>query len=126
MADKLGRRTACFIFCGIYSLASISVKSNDIRVLIAGRIFSGIGLNLLWTTFESWMIAEYNARKLDQSSLPLSAMLSIMTTYNCITAIIAGVVGYCIVLVSGSKTDPFVAGVVRFILAELFGHLFRC
>ncbi|KAI0892549.1 MFS general substrate transporter [Annulohypoxylon nitens] len=119
MADKLGRRTACFIFCGIHSLASISVKSNDIRVLIAGRIFSGIGLNLLWTAFESWMIAEYNARKLDQSSLPLSAMLSIMTTYNCITAIIAGVVGYCIVLVSGSKTDPFVAGVVLDVCAVL-------
>ncbi|KAI1090950.1 MFS general substrate transporter [Rostrohypoxylon terebratum] len=110
MADKLGRRTACFIFCGIHSLASISVKSNDIRILVAGRVFSGIGLNLLWTAFESWMIAEYNARKFDQSSLRLSSMLSIMTTYNCMTAIVAGVIGYCIVLISGSKTDPFIAG----------------
>ncbi|XDG10244.1 hypothetical protein ABKA04_009859 [Annulohypoxylon sp. FPYF3050] len=42
-----------------------------------------------------------------------------MTTYNCITAIIAGVVGYCIVLVSGSKTDPFVAGVVLDVCAVL-------
>ncbi|KAI2472697.1 MFS general substrate transporter [Annulohypoxylon bovei var. microspora] len=112
MADKFGRRTSCLIFCGIHSLASISVKFNDIRILVAGRILSGIGLNLLWTVFESWMITEYNSRKLDQRSFPLSSMFSIMTKYNCITAIIAGVVGHCIVLASGSKTDPFIVGVV--------------
>ncbi|CAJ2512706.1 Uu.00g008250.m01.CDS01 [Anthostomella pinea] len=110
VTDRFGRRAACLVFCGIHSLASASVCFDKLEVLILGRILSGIGLTLLWTAFESWMIAEYNARGLDQSSLQLSNMFGIMTTYNCITAILAGVSGHCIVLALGSKTDPFMVG----------------
>ncbi|KAI2611946.1 MFS general substrate transporter [Hypoxylon sp. NC1633] len=110
MADTFGRRAACLVFCGIHSLASISVKSDAMEILVAGRVLSGIGLNLLWTTFESWMVTEYNARGLDQTSFSLSTMFGIMTKYNCITAILAGVLGHCVVLASGSKTDPFIIG----------------
>ncbi|KAI0380544.1 MFS general substrate transporter [Hypomontagnella monticulosa] len=112
LADKLGRRAACLVFCGVHSLASISVKFDAIEILIAGRALGGIGLNLLWTVFESWMVTEYNTRALDESSFPLSSMFGVMTKYNCMTAILAGIIGYCIVLVSGSKADPFLIGVV--------------
>lgn len=115
LADRLGRRTACLVFCGVHSLASISVKFDAIGVLIAGRVLGGIGLNLLWTVFESWMVTEYNTRDLEESSFPLSSMFGIMTKYNCMTAILAGIIGYCIVLASGSKTDPFLAGVVKLV-----------
>ncbi|KAI1774899.1 hypothetical protein F4818DRAFT_441723 [Hypoxylon cercidicola] len=111
MADKFGRRAACLAYCGIHSLASISVRFDAIEVLVAGRVLGGIGLNLLWTVFESWMITEYNSRGLEQSSFPLSAMFGIMTKYNCIAAIIAGVLSHCIVLAVGSKTSPFIVGV---------------
>ncbi|KAI1415491.1 MFS general substrate transporter [Hypoxylon sp. FL1857] len=111
MADRFGRKRACLAFCGIHSLASISVKFDAMWILMTGRVLSGIGLNLLWTSFESWMVTEYNARALYQSSLPLSAMFGIMTKYNCITAIFAGSISYSIVLVSGSKSNPFVVGV---------------
>lgn len=113
MADRFGRRAACLVYCGIHSLASVSVKFDAVGILIAGRALGGVGLNLLWTVFESWMVTEYNARALDQSSFPLSAMFGVMTKYNCMTAIIAGVLGHCIVRVLGSKTDPFMVGVVR-------------
>ncbi|KAH9988004.1 MFS general substrate transporter [Xylariaceae sp. FL0662B] len=112
LADKFGRRAACLVFCIIHSLASISVLFNVVEVLIIGRVLGGIGLNLLWTVFESWMVTEYNARKLDQSSFPLSSMFGIMTTSNCTTAILAGVLSHCIVLALGSKSDPFIVGVI--------------
>jgi MFS transporter, MFS domain-containing protein family, molybdate-anion transporter len=70
-------------------------------------------LTLLWTVFESWMVTEYNARGIGRSSvLPLGAMFGTMTTANCINAILAGVVGHYLVLVFGSKTHPFILGVV--------------
>ncbi|KAI0834362.1 MFS general substrate transporter [Hypoxylon sp. FL0890] len=119
MADRFGRKTACLVFCAIHSLASFSVKFDAMWILIAGRVLSGIDLNLLWTSFESWMIAEYNARALDQSSFPLSTMFGTMTKYNCITAIFAGGAGYCLVLVSGSKTNPFIVGVFLDAVAAL-------
>ncbi|KAI1134024.1 MFS general substrate transporter [Hypoxylon sp. FL0543] len=119
MADRFGRRTACLVFCGIHSLASVSVKFDAMWILLAGRILSGIGLNLLWTSFESWMITEYNARALDQSSFPLSTIFGVMTRYNCITAILAGSVAYCIVLVSGSKSDPFIVGICLDVVAAI-------
>ncbi|KAI0139913.1 MFS general substrate transporter [Hypoxylon sp. NC0597] len=119
MADRFGRKISCLMFCIIHSLASSSVKFDAMWILIMGRILSGIGLNLLWTSFESWMITEYNARALNQSLFPLSAMFGVMTKYNCMTAILAGAVGYCIVQVSGSKSNPFIVGVFLDAVAAL-------
>jgi len=113
LADRFGRRGACLAFCAIHSLASITAFSNAIEILVAGRVLGGFALTLLWTAFESWMVAEYNARGLAHSSLSLPAMFGIMTTSNCITGILAGLLGHCIVLSLGSKTDPFALGVVR-------------
>ncbi|KAI1767820.1 MFS general substrate transporter [Hypoxylon sp. FL1150] len=112
LADKFGRRAACLTYCGMHALASISVMSESIGVLIAGRVLGGICLNLLWTTFESWMVTEYNTRGLTQSSFPLSAMFGIMTKYNCVAAIVFGVLSHCVVLAIGSKTSPFIVGVI--------------
>ncbi|OTB01645.1 hypothetical protein M426DRAFT_265758 [Hypoxylon sp. CI-4A] len=110
LADKYGRRAACMIFCGLHSLASISVKSHSLWVLVMGRVLAGIGLNLLWTVFESWMVTEYNAHGINRISFPLSAMFGMMTKYNCLTAILAGVISHYIVLATGSKTGPFIVG----------------
>ncbi|KAI0160889.1 MFS general substrate transporter [Hypoxylon sp. FL1284] len=119
LADKVGRRAACLAYCAIHSLASVSVSFDAVEILIAGRVLGGICLNLLWTVFESWMVSEYNARALEQSSFPLSAMFGIMTKYNCMTAIIAGVLSHCIVLVAGSKATPFTVGVAFDMCAAL-------
>ena len=61
-ADRFGRRAACLAFCAIHCIASASVLSDDVRVLAAGRLAAGVGITLLWTAFESWMVAEWNAR----------------------------------------------------------------
>jgi MFS transporter, MFS domain-containing protein family, molybdate-anion transporter len=111
------------------------VLFDDLPILIVGRVLGGVALTLLWTVFESWMVTEYNARGLAESSLPISGMFGIMTTANCINAILAGVLAHCVVLALGSKSDPFIMGVVSQtehalmrIIADVclgFGHL-RC
>ena len=129
-ADRFGRRAACLAFCAIHCLASASVLSGHVGVLAAGRVAAGVGITLLWTAFESWMVAEWNARGLEGGgggNMPqgrktgagaswvgsnIAAMFGLMTTYNCITAITAGVLAHCVVLALGSKIDPFIVGIV--------------
>ena len=112
LADRYGRRLACLVFCVVHTVSCFSVLSDNRAVLFAGRALSGVALTLLWTVFESWMVTEYNVRRLDQSSISLSRMFGLMTTSNCMAAILGGVLGHCIVLLLGSRTIPFVAGVV--------------
>lgn len=113
LTDRLGRRTACLAFCGAHSLAAASVCFDGLPILVLGRVLGGVALTLLSTAFESWAVAEYNARGLARSSLSLGAMLGQMTTSKCVTAIAAGVLGHCVVLALGSKIHPFILSVVR-------------
>ncbi|KAI0409031.1 hypothetical protein F4802DRAFT_593881 [Xylaria palmicola] len=112
LADRFGRRGACLAFCAAHSLAAASVCFDGLAVLVAGRVLGGVALALLWTAFESWLIAEYNARGLTaRGSVSLASLFGAMTTYKCITAIVAGVLGHCVVLALGSKIHPFLLGV---------------
>ncbi len=136
LTDRLGggRRAACLAFCAVHCLASASVLSGSLAVLVAGRVAGGVAIALLWTAFESWMVAEWNARGLGgggydedgdddedgegrwreqgQGMAGIGAMFGLMTTANCITAILAGFLAHCVVLALGSKTDPFLVGMV--------------
>lgn len=126
MADRYGRRSAGLVFCVVHAVASISVVSDRIEILYAGRALAGIALTLLWTVFESWMVTEFNARGLGEGSVSLSSMFGIMTTSNCAAAIVGGVLGYCIVLVSGRRTSPFLVGVVGIFLLPPTAALAHC
>ncbi|KAK5634522.1 hypothetical protein RRF57_010235 [Xylaria bambusicola] len=90
LTDRFGRRRACLVFCGIHSLAAVSVCFDQLPILILGRVLGGVALTLLWTAFESWLVAEYNERGFARSSLSLSSLFGSMTTSKCITAIFAG------------------------------------
>ncbi|RYP69026.1 hypothetical protein DL771_006352 [Monosporascus sp. 5C6A] len=120
LADRFGRRAACLAFCCVHALASASVLADALAILFVGRAAAGVGITLLWTAFESWMVAEYNARGLGPGGdggggggFKLSAMFGLMTTWNCITALVAGFLAHCVVLTLGSKTDPFLVGMNR-------------
>ncbi|KAI1154002.1 hypothetical protein F4825DRAFT_460707 [Nemania diffusa] len=90
LADRCGRRRACLAFCGAHSLAAASVCFDGLAVLVVGRVLGGVALALLWTAFESWLVAEYNARGLARSSLSLGSVFGLMTTLKCVTAVVAG------------------------------------
>ncbi|KAH8780166.1 hypothetical protein F5883DRAFT_485137 [Diaporthe sp. PMI_573] len=116
LADRYGRRRACLAQCVIHSCACLTVVfgGNYLPVLFLGRVLAGTALTLLWTVFESWMVTEWNARGLDRSGAEggLSEMFGVMTTTNCMAAIVGGLFGHCMVSALGSKMWPFWAGIV--------------
>ncbi|KUI54452.1 Molybdate-anion transporter [Cytospora mali] len=116
LADRYGRRRAGIAQCGIHSLACLTVifGGNCLPVLFVGRVLAGTALTMLWTVFESWMVTEWNSRGLgrdDSEEGGLGKMFGLMTTANCMAAIVGGVLGHCMVSVMGSKLWPFWAGI---------------
>ncbi|EMF12748.1 DUF791-domain-containing protein, partial [Sphaerulina musiva SO2202] len=132
LADRHGRRLACLVFCAAYSLSCLSVVSDVVPVLFIGRALGGLSTTLLYSVFETWMIAEYQSRRLGESDLTLGYMFSQSVTYSGIVAIVAGFVGEAVVSWSGTKTAPFLlavvcltcaAGAIRQNWAENYGQL---
>ncbi|KAH0347879.1 major facilitator superfamily domain-containing protein, partial [Aureobasidium melanogenum] len=120
LADKYGRRNACLLYCIIYSIGCFTMLSDDLLILFAGRACGGISTTLLYSVFETWMIAEYHDQALDAYGLSLGSMFGKMTTLSSVVAIVSGVVGDLLVKSLDSKTSPFMASVVCLVLALIF------
>jgi MFS family permease len=110
-ADRHGRRTACLAFCVIYSLSCATLFTDNINILFLGRILGGISGTLLWSVFESWLVAEFNKLMLQDADPILSGIFSTMTTSNTCVAIIAGIVAEWLVRSFGTAKAPFCASV---------------
>jgi MFS transporter, MFS domain-containing protein family, molybdate-anion transporter len=118
LADRYGRRLACLVYCLSYSLTCLTMLSNNIYILILGRLCGGVSTTLLYSVFEAWLITEYHARGLQVSELKLSSIFGNMTTISCVVAIMAGVVGELLVSSLGGRVYPFLASVVCCIIAS--------
>ncbi|KAI5251127.1 DUF791-domain-containing protein [Aureobasidium subglaciale] len=117
LADKYGRRSACLLYCIIYSIACLSMLYDDLLIMFAGRACGGVSTTLLYSVFEIWMIAEYHDQALDAYGLSLGSMFGKMTTLSGVVAIISGVTGDLLVRSLDSKTSPFMASIVCLMLA---------
>jgi len=111
LADQYGRRAACLGYCVAYSLSCLSVLSDDLPILFVGRALGGLSTTLLFSVFETWMIAEYHQREL-YTCMRLGDVFSLSVTLSGVTAIVSGVVGEAIVQRSGTKIAPFLAAVI--------------
>ncbi|KAI4723616.1 DUF791-domain-containing protein [Aureobasidium sp. EXF-10727] len=120
LADRYGRRNACLLYCVVYSTACFSMLSDDLLILFAGRACGGVSTTLLYSVFETWMIAEYHDQALDAYGLSLGSMFGKMTTLSGVVAIVSGVVGDLLVRSLDSKTSPFMASVICLVLAFIF------
>ncbi|KAI7231958.1 major facilitator superfamily domain-containing protein [Hortaea werneckii] len=107
LADRYGRKAACLGYCLTYTLSCLSVLSADLFVLFAGRALEGVSMTLLYSVFETWMVAEYHARELGACGLKLGDMFSSSVMLSGLTAIVSGVVGEALVKWTGSKSSPF-------------------
>lgn len=111
LADRYGRRRFSLVFCVVYGLACVSMLADDLVALFVGRWLGGVGTTLMYSVFDSWMIAEYAAEGLEASPLGLREMFGLMSTGNGAVAILSGVVGEGVVALTGTKTAPFVLAV---------------
>ncbi|KAJ6418861.1 hypothetical protein OIU84_002105 [Salix udensis] len=96
LADKQGRRRACVTYCITYILSCITKHSPQYRILMIGRILGGIATSLLFSSFESWLVAEHNKRGFEQQWLSLTFSKAIFLG-NGLVAILAGLFGNLLV-----------------------------
>lgn len=54
-----GRRTAGLAYVVTYSLSCCTKHSPNFWVLMFGRVLGGIATSLLYSAFESWLVAEH-------------------------------------------------------------------
>lgn len=110
-ADRYGRRTACLAYCVLYSFSSFTLLADDIRILFLGRVLGGICGTLLWSVFESWLVAEFNQLMLEDTSSVLGGIFSAMTILNSLVAICAGILAEWLVGLVGTAKAPFMASI---------------
>ncbi|MCD9639562.1 hypothetical protein HAX54_024178 [Datura stramonium] len=96
LADKQGRKRACITYCITYILSCITKHSPQYKILMVGRILGGIATSLLFSAFESWLVAEHNKRGFDQQWLSLTFSKAIFLG-NGLVAILAGLCGNVLV-----------------------------
>jgi len=58
LADRIGRKKACLLYCIIYTISCATKHFNNMAILMFGRLCGGIATSLLFSAFESWLIAE--------------------------------------------------------------------
>ncbi|KAH9774948.1 Major facilitator superfamily domain-containing protein 5 [Citrus sinensis] len=96
LADKQGRKRACVTYCITYMLSCVTKHSSEYKILMLGRIFGGIATSLLFSAFESWLVAEHNKRGFDQQWLSETFSKAIFLG-NGLVAIISGLFGNLLV-----------------------------
>ncbi|KAI3471245.1 hypothetical protein Pfo_027908 [Paulownia fortunei] len=96
LADKQGRKRACVTYCITYILSCITKHSPQYKVLMIGRILGGIATSLLFSAFESWLVAEHFKRGFDQQWLSLTFSKAIFLG-NGLVAILSGLFGNLLV-----------------------------
>ncbi|KAF4349658.1 hypothetical protein F8388_019618 [Cannabis sativa] len=96
LADKQGRKRACVTYCITYILSCITKHSPQYRVLMVGRVLGGIATSLLFSSFESWLVAEHNKRGFEQQWLSITFSKAIFLG-NGLVAIVAGLLGNLLV-----------------------------
>ncbi|CAI9767736.1 unnamed protein product [Fraxinus pennsylvanica] len=96
LADKQGRKRACVTYCITYILSCITKHSPQYKVLMLGRILGGIATSLLFSAFESWLVAEHFKRNFDQQWLSLTFSKAVFFG-NGLVAIISGLFGNLLV-----------------------------
>ncbi|CAA7396184.1 unnamed protein product [Spirodela intermedia] len=89
LADKQGRKRACVTYCITYILSCITKHSPQYKVLMVGRILGGIATSLLFSAFESWLVAEHNKRGFEAQWLSLTFSKAIFLG-NGLIAILSG------------------------------------
>jgi MFS family permease len=89
----------------------MTLLSDNIAVLFLGRILGGVSGTLLWSVFESWLVAEFNKLMLEDADADLNSIFSMMTTSNTCVAIFAGLLAEWLVGRTGTAKTPFMVSI---------------
>jgi MFS transporter, MFS domain-containing protein family, molybdate-anion transporter len=96
LADKHGRRRAALLYCASYAFGCVTKHFNSFWVLFAGRVFCGIATSLLYSVFESWLVAEHFRRGFSADWLGGTFSQAVFLG-NGLMAIVSGLTGHALV-----------------------------
>eukprot|EP01138_Halocafeteria_seosinensis_P007518 gb/GECG01007684.1/.p1 GENE.gb/GECG01007684.1/~~gb/GECG01007684.1/.p1 ORF type:complete len:460 (+),score=52.56 gb/GECG01007684.1/:1-1380(+) len=104
LVDMTGRRKGCIVFCVLYALNCLIIRSANLSLLALGRVISGVATSLLMSAFEGWLTSHCEEQLV--SSKHQGRIFAFMGTLNSASAILAGVVANYLVLLAGYQ-GPF-------------------
>ena len=96
LADVHGRKKAALMYVATYSFGCFTKHFNSFRILFLGRIFCGVATSLLYSAFESWLVAEHFKRGFDSEWLG-SVFSQAVFLGNGLMAILAGLFAQSVV-----------------------------
>eukprot|EP00798_Chlamydomonas_sp_ICE-L_P011227 gene11227-18856_t len=103
LADKHGRKKAALLYVITYSLSCATKHSSNYNMLLVGRLLGGIATSLLFSAFESWIVAEHFAKGFDGKWLGDTFSKAVFVG-NGLVAILAGL--FANYLVEGLSLGP--------------------
>ncbi|KAG2443613.1 hypothetical protein HXX76_001964 [Chlamydomonas incerta] len=103
LADITGRRAASLAYVATYCLSCATKHSSRYGVLMAGRALGGVSTSLLFSVFESWLVAEHNRRGFPEAWLAETFSQAIFLGAG-LMAILSGLLGN--VLVEDLRMGP--------------------
>eukprot|EP01040_Poterioochromonas_malhamensis_P008711 gene8711-9430_t len=57
--DSVGRKAGTLLYTILYALGALSTQSNNLLILILGRLCGGLGTSLLFSAPEAWLVGEF-------------------------------------------------------------------
>ena len=103
VADRFGLRLMVVVgYCVTYALACVTKHFSSLTWLYLGRLLGGTATSVLFSCFESWLVAEYTAG--GQSGATIGAALSRMYFINGMAGILMGPLAQ--VFVSAAPLTP--------------------
>lgn len=128
LADKMGRKLMCIMYCVCYIIACFTKLVPDYWTLMLGRFLSGVSTSLLFSVFETWMVCEHHKQGFDGNLL--GDTFAMATFGNGLVAVIAGLVantaaesyGFVAPFVVAILPLSIVAGIVGYTWSENYGN----
>ncbi|EFJ49984.1 hypothetical protein VOLCADRAFT_58801 [Volvox carteri f. nagariensis] len=112
LADKHGRKKAALLYVLTYAASCATKHSPDYGILMFGRLLGGIATSLLFSAFESWLVAEHFSRGFDEKWLGDTFSKAVFVG-NGLMAILAGLVAsYLVDTLKLGPVAPFDAAIV--------------
>ncbi|KAI0969544.1 hypothetical protein F4678DRAFT_163584 [Xylaria arbuscula] len=112
LSDKYGRKLYCMVYCVSYALSCFFTITPVTPLLFLGRVLGGISTSILFTVFDSWMVANFRKRGLAEKGCNLSRTFAATSVVNSLVAILSQLVGEILVRVTGTRKSPFLLSVV--------------
>lgn len=116
LADKLGRKLMCIMYCVCYISGCLTKMVPEYWTLMLGRFLSGISTSLLFSVFESWMVCEHHKQGHDNTLI--GDTFAYATFGNGLVAVVAGLTANYAASNYG-YVAPFVVAIIPLVLVAL-------